>query len=171
MSYFSSKNERDVRAVKPMTEPTAAPRMPERAAAAEQPSVLGRGMQITGNIVATGAVQIFGRVTGDIHAAQLTICEGAKIDGKVVAQDTVVQGTFTGTIHSNSVKLQKTAVVDGEVFSKSLMIEQDAQFEGVSRKLDKSVEPPGAAQAAAASSAGSVTALRPNPAPLAPAAG
>lgn len=165
-SFFKSDS-------KPAATPAAAEPAPARSVdrVAEQPSVLGRGMQITGNIVSTGSVQIHGRVTGDIQAAQLVICEGARVEGKVIAQDTVVQGTFNGNIHSTTVKLQKTAKVDGEIFSRSLMIEQDAQFEGVSRKLDKPVDAPGATvatlAAAPATAPSNVTALRVDPAPLA----
>lgn len=165
-SFFKSET-------KPAATPTTQEPAPARSAdrVAEQPSVLGRGMQITGNIVSTGSVQIHGRVTGDIQAAQLVICEGARVEGKVIAQDTVVQGTFNGNIHSTTVKLQKTAKVDGEIFSRSLMIEQDAQFEGVSRKLDKPVDAPGATvanlTAAPATAPSNVTALRVDPAPLA----
>ncbi|MBV9556563.1 MAG: polymer-forming cytoskeletal protein [Pseudolabrys sp.] len=110
-------------------------------------SVLGRGMQITGNIVCAGALQIHGRVYGDIHATHLTICEGAKVEGKVIAPETIIQGTFNGSVHGNVVKLQNTAVVDGEIFNKSLGIEQNARFEGVSRRLEKAVEGPSNVQA------------------------
>ena len=114
-------------------------------------STLGHGMLVTGNIVCTGALHVFGRVIGDIHASQLVVCEGAKVEGKIVAPDLVVQGEFKGTINGNNVKLQSTAVVDGEIFNKSLTIEQDALFEGVARRIDKlvaaptSIEPPAAA--------------------------
>jgi cytoskeletal protein CcmA (bactofilin family) len=107
-------------------------------------STLGRGMTITGNVVCTGAMHVFGRVVGDIHASQLVICEGAKVDGKIVAPDVVVQGEFRGTINGNNVKLQSTAVVDGEIFNKSLTIEQNALFEGVARRIDKPVAAPSA---------------------------
>jgi cytoskeletal protein CcmA (bactofilin family) len=60
-----------------------------------------------------------------------------------------VQGAFNGTIHANSVKLQGTAAVNGEIFNKSLVIEPNVQFEGVSRRLDRTVEAPAADQAAA----------------------
>ena len=109
-------------------------------------SVLGQGMLITGNIVCAGSVQIFGRVVGDIHASQLMICEGAKVEGKIIAPETTIQGAFSGTINANNVKLASTAVVDGEVFNKSLTIEQNALFEGVARRLDKPVAPPSSAQ-------------------------
>jgi len=107
-------------------------------------SVFGPGMMITGNIVCAGALQVFGRVSGEIHTAQLTVCEGAKVEGKIVAQDTVIKGEFKGTIHGNTVKLHATAVVDGEIYNRSLSIEQNAQFEGVARRLDRPVDAPSA---------------------------
>jgi cytoskeletal protein CcmA (bactofilin family) len=146
LSYFSqSKGERDMKTAK---QPAGEPRLNEEAAPGKDVvSVLGHGMLITGNIVCAGSVQIFGRVIGDIHASQLTICEGAKVEGKVIAPETTIQGTFSGTINANNVKLQSTAVVDGEIFNKSLTIEQNALFEGVARRLDKPVASPSSAQA------------------------
>jgi cytoskeletal protein CcmA (bactofilin family) len=105
-------------------------------------STFGAGMLITGNIVCPGALQIFGRVNGEIQASHLTICEGAKVEGKVIAQETIIQGAFNGTIHANTVKLQGAAKVDGEVFNKSLSIEPNVQFEGVSRRLERPVDSP-----------------------------
>lgn len=137
-SFFQGKNERDT---KSETVPVA--RTVERSTN-EQASTIGAGMQITGNIVCAGSLQIFGRVQGDIHATKLTICQGASVEGKVTAQDAVIEGKFNGMVHGNTVKLSKTATVDGEIFSKSLSIEQDALFEGVSRKLDKPVDAPSA---------------------------
>ncbi len=142
MSYFSQpKNERDRKDVigtvtELRHEPAAA------TATATQPSTLARGMIITGNIVCSDPVQIFGRVIGDIHASHLTICEGAQVEGKVVAQDAVVYGMLKGTIHGNTVKLRGAAVVEGEIYNRALTIEEDARFEGMSRRLDQPVESP-----------------------------
>jgi cytoskeletal protein CcmA (bactofilin family) len=143
VNYFSQPkgavkpaDKADVRFEAPVTQP--------KAKVAEVLSTFGPGMMITGNIVCAGGLQVFGRVTGEIHAAQLVICEGAKVEGKIVAQDTVVQGEFKGTIHGNSVKLQGTAIVDGEIYNRSLTIEQNAQFEGVARRLDRPVDAPSA---------------------------
>ncbi len=145
MSYFQAKGTS-----KPSSAGTPEPRLESIAAPSkstpEVVSTLGPGMLVTGNIVCTGAVQIFGRVSGDIHAARLVICEGAQVEGKVIAQEAVIDGTFKGTIHGNSVKLQATAVVDGEIYNKSLTIEQNALFEGVARRLDKAVEAPSTIQ-------------------------
>ena len=139
MSYFSQPKMNP----KPANE--AKPAAPPRAAAPVKNDIVstfGQGMVITGNILCTGALQIYGEVSGEIHASQLTICEGAKVEGKVMAEDAVIHGHFKGTIHGNTVKLQSSAIVDGEIFNRSLTIEQNAQFEGVSRRLDQPVEVP-----------------------------
>ena len=114
---------------------------------ADTGSTLGRGMLITGNVTSVGAVQILGHVIGDVHATSVVIGQGALVEGNIVAQETIIDGNFKGTIHANSVKLQATAVVDAEIFNKSLTIEQNAQFEGVARRLDKPVEAPSDEQA------------------------
>ena len=141
MNYFSApKTTRDSKPTEVRLDPPAvAPTAPTKT---DVLSTFGHGMVITGNVVCAGALHIFGQVSGEIHAAQLTICEGAKVEGKVIAQDTVVQGEFKGTIHGNTVKLQASAVVDGEIFNRSLTIEQNAQFEGVSRRLERPIEAP-----------------------------
>lgn len=112
-----------------------------------QPDIVttfGPGMLVTGNVVCAGAVQVFGRVIGDIHAAHLIIGEGAYVEGNVTALDAIVQGTFKGAIQGNSVKLQGNARIEGEVYNKSLSIEPNVVFEGSSRRLERAVEAPGA---------------------------
>jgi cytoskeletal protein CcmA (bactofilin family) len=146
LSYFSqSKNERDIKVVK-QNEARPQDAAPSASPGSDVVSTLGQGMLINGNIVCTGPVQVFGRVIGDIHAAKLTICEGGKVVGNVIAPETVIQGVFSGTVYANNVKLQSTAVVDGEIFNKLITIEQNAMFEGVARRLDQPVAPPSAAQ-------------------------
>jgi cytoskeletal protein CcmA (bactofilin family) len=110
-------------------------------------STLGHGVIVTGNIVSESTLQICGRVNGDIHASHLVIKEGAQIEGNIVAQETDILGICKGVIRGNSVKLQGMAVVEGEIYSKSLTIEQEARFEGVSRRLDKPIDAPSSAQA------------------------
>lgn len=144
MSYFSA-SKGDVKSANGAGKIEAARPMIK----SDEVSTLGSGMQVTGNIVCAGALQIFGTVTGDIHAAHLSIREGARVEGKVIAMDAVIEGSFNGTIHGNTVKLQKTAMVEGEIFNKSLAIEEAARFEGVSRRLERAVEAPGAARQAA----------------------
>ena len=161
MSYFSQgKGERDMKIVKePASDVRADVGAAARRPSADVVSVLGQGMLVTGNIVCAGSVQICGRVVGDIHAAQIVISDGAKVEGKIIAEETIIQGVFNGTINSNSVKLQSTALVEGEIFNKSLTIELNAQFEGVARRLDKPVAAPTAAQASGETEAPAVASM------------
>jgi cytoskeletal protein CcmA (bactofilin family) len=148
LSYFSqTKGEREIKTV----ETSAIESKPETPAPVRKPvqeivSTLGPGLLVTGTVISTGSVQIFGRVIGDIHAARLLIAKGAEVEGTVMAQDTSIEGHFKGVIHSNSVKLQASAVVEGEIFKQSLVIEQSSQFEGVARRLATAVEAPTAEQ-------------------------
>lgn len=142
MSYFSpTKGDRPVKPAEPAATDVK-PAAPLRTAEREIVSTLGAGLLITGNIVSTGGVQVFGRVVGDIHAAHLVVGKGANIEGNVRAQDVIIDGTFKGTIHGNVVKLQSTAMVEGEVYNRSLAIDQNANFEGVARRLSQPVEAP-----------------------------
>lgn len=113
-------------------------------------STLGPGMLITGNIVCEGSAHIFGRVVGDIQAVHIVIGEGARVEGNITAHDVDINGTFKGTIHGHNVRLKGAATIDGEVFSKSLTVEENVQFEGISRRLEKPIELPSLAQAASA---------------------
>jgi hypothetical protein len=55
-------------------------------------------------------------------------------------------------------------LVEGEIYNKSLTIEQNAQFEGVARRLDKAVEMPSASQVKAKAEA-PATSYAPAPVP------
>lgn len=142
MSTFF-KGDRDNKSGK-AAEPTGARRTEDDI------STVGSGMQINGNVVCTGSLQVRGRIVGDIHASRLIICDGARVEGKIVAPETVIEGHFKGTVNGNDVKLQATAVVEGEIYHKTLAVEQNAQFEGVSRRIDKPVEAPASETVASA---------------------
>ena len=147
MSYFSTaKTGRDktgenggAAEVRPIDPATAK-------ASTDSVSTLGPGIVITGNIICEGSTQIFGRVTGDIQAGQIVIGDGARVEGNLTALEVAIHGAFKGTIHGNNVRLKGAATVEGEIFSKSLAVEENVQFEGMSRKLDKPIETSAIAQ-------------------------
>jgi cytoskeletal protein CcmA (bactofilin family) len=115
--------------------------------AATTVSTLCPGMLITGNIVCEGTAQIFGRVIGDVQAVEIIIGEGARVAGNITAHEIAIQGAFKGTVRGHNVRLKGNAAVDGEIYSKSLTVEENVLFEGLSRRLDKSIELPSCAQA------------------------
>ena len=112
----------------------------------EAVSTLGAGSLIKGKIVCEGPMQVFGRIVGEIHAVKLTIGHGAEVEGKITTRTTTIAGTFRGTINSENVRLESTAVVEAEIYKNVLVIDQDAQFEGMIGRLKNSTELPSAEQ-------------------------
>lgn len=106
----------------------------------DQVSAISRGITVVGRIVGEGMVQVFGRIEGELRATTVSINEGAELEGDVVAEDLIIAGQVKGTIHANRVKLNSTALVEGDIFHRSLSIEENARFEGSSKREDKGVE-------------------------------
>ena len=111
-------------------------------AATDQASCISRGMTVVGKIFGETTVQLFGRIEGELRALTVLINEGAQVEGDVVAEELTVSGQVKGTIHANRVKLNSTAVVEGDIFHRSLSIEENARFEGSSKREDNAVDVP-----------------------------
>ena len=119
----------------------AATKLAERVSANEI-STISRGMTVVGKIVGEGTVHVLGQVEGELRALTVLIDEGAKVEGDVVGEELTVGGTVKGTIHANRVKLNTTAVVEGDIFHRSLSIEENARFEGSSKRENNAVDVP-----------------------------
>ena len=96
-------------------------------------SYIGPGMTVVGKISSEGTLNVFGRVEGELHASIVRISDSAKVEGAIAAQDLTIGGRFKGTIQANRVTLTSSAVVEGEIHHRSLAIEENAWFAGVSR--------------------------------------
>jgi len=105
-------------------------------------SSISSAVTVIGKISGSGAVQVFGRVEGELQASNILIYDGAEVEGNVVADELTVGGRVKGTIHANRVKLNSTADVQGDIFHRSLAIEENARFEGTSRRDDGLKEAP-----------------------------
>ncbi len=81
--------------------PAAEPEAPNGA------SSISAGMTVTGKIAGSGAVKIFGRVQGELHASTVLIADGAEVEGDVVAEELTVGGRVKGTIRANRVRTQQ----------------------------------------------------------------
>jgi len=90
---------------------------------------------IIGNIVCDGPWEIRCSIKGELRGTELTIAPGATVVGSIVARDVTIRGRVTGTVRAANVKLRGAAAVDGEIFHQTLLVEEDAVFEGTSRPL------------------------------------
>ena len=66
------------------------------------------------------------------------ISDGAQVEGTIAAQELTIGGRFKGTIQADRVTLTNSAVVEGEIHHRSLAIEENAWFAGVSRPKEVS---------------------------------
>ena len=101
-------------------------------------SSIGPGMTVVGKISSEGTLNVFGRVEGELHASIVRISNGAQVEGAITAQELTIGGRFKGTIQANRVTLTSSAVVEGEILHRSLAIEENAWFAGVSRPQEAS---------------------------------
>ena len=106
----------------------------------EAASSISPGLSIVGKIIGHGALTIFGRVEGEIRASTVVIAEGAQMLGDVVAEELTVGGQIKGTIHANRVRLGGAGVVEGDIFHQTLAIEENARFEGMSRRNENPID-------------------------------
>ena len=112
----------------------------------EAASSISSGLSIVGKIIGHGALTLFGRVEGEVRASNVAIAEGAQIVGDVVAEELTVGGHLKGTIRANRVKINSTGVVEGDIFHRTLAIEENARFEGTSRRNENPIETPSPGQ-------------------------
>jgi cytoskeletal protein CcmA (bactofilin family) len=103
-------------------------------------STISSDITIVGKITGKGAIKIFGRIEGDLHASIVVINDGAEVDGDIVAEELTIGGRVKGTIHANRVKLTSSAIVEGDIFHRSLSIEENARFEGSSRREETVID-------------------------------
>jgi cytoskeletal protein CcmA (bactofilin family) len=114
--------------------------------AAPEVSSISSGLSIVGKIVGHGSLTIFGHVEGELHASTVMIAEGAQVVGDIVAEELTIGGSVKGTVHANRVKLNSTAVVEGDISHRTLAIEENAQFEGMSRRQENVIDTPSRVQ-------------------------
>jgi cytoskeletal protein CcmA (bactofilin family) len=107
-----------------------------RSAERGTPSIIGPELQITGNLVSRGEVQIEGEINGDIHGSHVLVGERATVTGGIVGDEVVVRGHVMGSVRGKRVLLQSTSRVEGDVYHLTLAIEQGAYFEGKSRRTE-----------------------------------
>ena len=121
-------------------------RLAVASSAVPEVSSISSGLSIVGKIVGHGALTIFGHVEGELRASTVVIAEGAQMEGDVVAEELTIGGHVKGTIRANRVKLDSTAVVEGDIFHQTLAIEENARFEGASRRNENKIDAPSRVQ-------------------------
>lgn len=110
------------------------------------PSVVGKGMTVTGNCVTDGALRIQGTVVGDVTASGLDLADTGTIEGDVSMPDSaktgrafVVAGRVTGRVTAHTVEVKPTGVVLGGIEAEEATIRGTVEGQvDIGRRLEVS---------------------------------
>jgi cytoskeletal protein CcmA (bactofilin family) len=106
-------------------------------------SIIGPGMQVTGDCDTEGTLRIEGTVEGTVRAGKAVVVgkEGV-VDGDIFTQDAVVGGRVTGSIRAESrLELQATCVIEGEIQARRIKLEEGGTVNGTVKIGDVSSHP------------------------------
>ena len=101
------------------------------------PSIISSDLNILGNLLSDGILDIDGRIEGNVKAQSITIRHNAKIKGDVHAETLHVYGEIKGMIKAKTVHFYSSCHVEGIIMHESLSIEDGAFVDGKFKRTDK----------------------------------
>ncbi len=101
------------------------------------PSVIAADMNVLGNVISEGMLDIDGKIEGNVRCHTVSIRENGRVKGDVIAEVVHVYGTVEGLVKATSVMLYASAKVTGTVMHESLTIEDGAFVDGKLKRTDK----------------------------------
>jgi len=100
------------------------------------PSIIAKGLVVTGNLECDGEMQIDGIVIGNIRAQKITLGETAHVTGDIDSDLVIIHGKVDGNISAEEVTIAASASIKGDVVNGSLSIESGAMIDGHCRHSD-----------------------------------
>jgi cytoskeletal protein CcmA (bactofilin family) len=101
-------------------------------------SLIGEGLNIEGDMVCKGSIEVAGIMNGNIKSVNLKILETGSIIGSVAAGKFEVFGFIEGEIYADDIVIGKTATIKGDVFFKeSLKIDEGADVDGYIKRVNQ----------------------------------
>ncbi|MCI0486396.1 MAG: polymer-forming cytoskeletal protein [Blastocatellia bacterium] len=97
------------------------------------PGLLGKSVEVTGDILFASRLQVEGRVTGKLisDSGTLIIEDTGRVHAQVEVGVCVIRGTLEGNVNAKSrIEIHKTSRVSGDLTTPVLLIEEGAVFNG-----------------------------------------
>jgi cytoskeletal protein CcmA (bactofilin family) len=93
-------------------------------------SVLSADLEVQGNVISVGSIDISGRVTGEVEGQTVLLGNDGQITGKLRAGTADILGQLDGEVSADSLTLRSSARARLVAVSKVLVIESGATVEG-----------------------------------------
>lgn len=90
-------------------------------------TVISADTKIVGSIDTTQNLRVEGLIEGNITCAKLTVDAEGTINGDVLAESIVSNGTINGTVKTDMLRLNKTSRIDGGVVLKNWVVDSGAK--------------------------------------------
>lgn len=113
---------------------------------ADELSIIGSGIRVTGNIEATDDLHLLGKVEGDVRCVTLILGEKSVIRGSVYAERVRAAGTVEGAIETKDLAVEATARLMGDVTYSRIRIATGGVIDGKMSYREIEEEPSEAAR-------------------------
>ena len=101
-------------------------------------SLIGEGLNIEGDLVCQGSIEVAGIMNGSVKAANLKILETGSVIGGIKADKFEVFGFIEGEIYADDNKIGETATIKGDIFFKeNLKIDEGADVDGYIKRINQ----------------------------------
>ena len=101
-------------------------------------SLIGEGLNIEGDLVCKGKIEVAGIMNGSVKAENLKVFETGSIIGGVKAGRFEIFGFIEGEIYADDIYIGKTATIKGDIFFKeNLKIDEGADVDGYIKRLSQ----------------------------------
>lgn len=101
------------------------------------PSIIAADVNLLGNVISSGSVDMDGTLDGNIRCKHLTLRKNGVIKGDVTAESANISGRVEGMLRVKHVNLYESCNVLGVIVHESLTIEDGAFVDGQFKRLDK----------------------------------
>ncbi len=97
---------------------------------APEVTCVGPDLVIRGVVEGRGQIEVRGKVEGQVKCREVSVVEGGRIEGSVVAELVQIGGAVEGPVRATTVEITKTARVVGNITHLNLSVEAGAYLEG-----------------------------------------
>ncbi len=101
------------------------------------PSLISRDMNILGNLISEGMIDIDGRIEGNVRALTITVRKDGVVKGDLQADEIEILGQVKGLVRAKDVHLYSSAKVEGSIMHEVLSMEEGAFVDGKFKRTDR----------------------------------
>lgn len=106
-------------------------------------TIIAPGTRFEGELASSGVVKVEGTVAGTIRAErQVLVARGGVVEGNIHTVEAVIGGRVQGGVTaSERIEVQGGAAVHGDVNTKSLIVQEGGEINGLVKMTGTDVEP------------------------------